>query len=149
MSIQPYIVSEGDNPWQRALIRYLFMVLQSKDLICRWDSRVSSRVVWSELRECLVVTLCALQGINWKRNTVGKKKTLLTKAPCRVKSHLCQTWIWIDHSVCAFILYMFLCSWNSTNIVKCSCADRTCRGSVEHCGRTEKKEKTKKTNCKM
>lgn len=39
VSILPPIFSQGDNPWRGALIRYLFMVLQSKALICQGDSR--------------------------------------------------------------------------------------------------------------
>lgn len=62
MSIHPYIVSEGDNPWQRALIRYLFMALQSEDLICRWDSGVSS-----------------LRGVEWIGRVSGRDSVCIAK----------------------------------------------------------------------
>lgn len=60
VSIFPPIVSGGDNPWRGALIRYLFMVLQSKALICQGDSRSCCPQVRKKwMRDCLVVTLCS------------------------------------------------------------------------------------------
>lgn len=68
MSILPYIVSEGDNPWRQDLIMYLFMVLRSKALICQGDSIVvpgeekrKFKTVWSWLcvhKRGLTITQC-------------------------------------------------------------------------------------------